>query len=110
MTGAAHRRAHGNAPFRIARDADAIDGDIRNDPCGQHDSARGDDLTIDVHTLMLDPAHGCGRAQLSASFGEHTCGDGRELLVQLRENARGRLEEMEAELVATDSWIEAKDV
>ena len=53
---------------------------------------------------------GCRHVDVGAPPAQHVGGDGRELLVDLRQHARAGFEQQEANLVAPDARIEAQHV
>src|SRR5215212_1529208 len=110
MAAASHRRVDGDPATLITYNRDCAGHGTRDDARRKHDGAGIDGVVIEPHLPRLDRPDSGGDLEVNSALLEHARGRGRQLLVDLWQNPRTRLEQLKANLMAPDARIEAQHV
>src|SRR5215218_1600892 len=110
MAAASHRRVDGDPATLIAYDGDCAGDGTRDDARRKHDGAGVNGGVVEPHAPDLDRPDSGGDLEVNPAPLEHARRRGCQLLVDLWQNPGTRLEQLKANLVAPDAWVEAQHV
>jgi hypothetical protein len=110
VAAAPHRLVDGDPATLIVHGRNRTGDSARDDARREHDGAGVDGFVGEVHAPGVDRSDGCRHSDVGAAPLEHAGGHGRQLHVDLWQDAWACLEQPEANLITTDAWIEAQHV
>ena len=105
MARAPQRRVDDDPSAFVVLHRDLGRSGVRNDAGGEDDRAGVDRLVGEMDAAGFDGLHGCSGADVGTAFPEHVDGDVGELRVDLRQDARACLDEMEGDLFIAKAGV-----